>query len=129
HRQQRTDVDQGIGGGLTWLLNAHALFDQSLHTQHPDAKLSLEQLAHAAYTTVAKMVDIVIAPMSIVEINHTAHNIDQIILSNDTLGLRHAEIELAIELVASDAAHVVAARIKEEITYQRAGILQRCWIA
>ena len=41
------------------ILNGHALADNALHAGEADAELVLQQLAHAAQTAVAQMVDIV----------------------------------------------------------------------
>ena len=41
------------------ILNGHALADDALHAGEADAELVLEQLAYAAQTAVAQMVDIV----------------------------------------------------------------------
>ena len=62
----RAYVDERIGCSLSWLLNAHALFDHALHAQQPNAKLRLNQLANTAYTTISQMVDIIFAPMAII---------------------------------------------------------------
>ena len=57
----RTDVDQALRGDLAVLLGlqGHALADDALHAGEADAELVLQQLADAADTAVAQVVDVV----------------------------------------------------------------------
>ena len=57
----RTDVDQCLRSddALILTLQGHTLTDDALHTGETDAELVLQQLAHAADTAVAQMVDII----------------------------------------------------------------------
>ncbi len=67
--------------------------------------------------------------MPVVQLDHAANDIYQIILRQNALALRNCQIELAIELVATDVAQIVAARVEEEVLHQRARIIQRRRIA
>ncbi len=55
----RPDVDQALGSDRVQILNGHTLPDDSVQTGEADAELVLQQLAHAAQTAVAQMVNIV----------------------------------------------------------------------
>ena len=55
----RPDVDQGLGGDNIQVLDGHPLPDHPLHAGEADAELILQQLAHAAQTAVAQVVDVV----------------------------------------------------------------------
>src|SRR5437016_5494855 len=76
----RAYVDKSVGSCLSRLLNAHALFDNALHTQQANTKLCLDKFADTAYATIAQMVDIIFAPMSIIQLNQATNNVDQVIL-------------------------------------------------
>src|SRR6266581_1689748 len=73
----RAYVDKSVGSSLPWLLNAHAFFDNALHTQQSDAKLRLYEFADTAHTTVAKVVDVIFAPMAVIQLNQTTNDVDQ----------------------------------------------------
>ena len=55
----RTDIDQCLRRNNLSILNRHTLSYNALHTCQTNAELVLQQLANAAYTTVAKMVDVI----------------------------------------------------------------------
>ena len=58
----RTDVDKSLRSDVLLLLlslESHSLADNSLHSRQTDSELILEQLAHAADTSVAEVVDVV----------------------------------------------------------------------
>ena len=58
----RTDVDKSLRSDVLLLLlslEGHSLADNSLHSRQTDSELILEQLAHAADTSVAEVVDVV----------------------------------------------------------------------
>src|SRR5437899_7093390 len=60
----RANINQGIGCCLSRLLDAHALFDNALHTQQTNTELRLDQLTHTTNTAIAQVVDIVLASMT-----------------------------------------------------------------
>ena len=62
-RRDGTDIDKALGGDDVEILQGHALADDALHAGKADAELVLQQLADAADTAVAQMVDIVGLPM------------------------------------------------------------------
>ena len=56
------DIYESLGSDVLLLLlrlKGHSLAHDSLHSRHSDSELVLEQLAHAADTSVAEVVDIV----------------------------------------------------------------------
>src|SRR5207249_8170375 len=108
------NVDERIGSSLSWLLNAHALFHNALHTQQADAELRLNQFADAAHTAVAQVINIVFAAMAIIQPDEATNNIYQIILGEDTHALRCGQVELAIQLIATDTAQIVATTIEKQ---------------
>src|SRR2546428_8159857 len=55
----RTNVDQYLRRDLPGLLNGHPLTDDTLHPQHADAELILQQLPHRPHPAVAQVVDVV----------------------------------------------------------------------
>ena len=54
-----TDVDERLRGDHVEILQRHALADHALHAAEADAELVLQQLAHAAHTAVAEVVDVI----------------------------------------------------------------------
>src|SRR5689334_22438442 len=71
----RANINERIGSGLSWLLNAHTLLDYALHTQEANAELGLNEFADAADATIAQVVDIVFASMTIVQLDEATHNV------------------------------------------------------
>src|ERR1700730_15159837 len=76
----RANIDEGVGRGLSRLLYAHALFDDALHTQEADAELALDKLADAAHAAIAQVVNVVFAAMAVVQLDKAANDVDEIIL-------------------------------------------------
>ena len=83
---------------LPRFLDAHALLDDALHAQQADAELRLDQLTHAAHAAVAEVVDVVLAPVSIVQLDQAAHDGDQIILRQHALvcGIARSSLRLSL---------------------------------
>ena len=59
HSGHRTDVDQALGGHCIQILDGHPLPDYPVQTAEANAELVLQQLAHAAQTAVAQVVNVV----------------------------------------------------------------------
>src|SRR5579885_902322 len=113
-RHNGTDIDQCVGSGLPGLLNAHTLFHHAFHAQQANAELRLDQLAHAAHTTIAQVVNVILTSTSIVEHYQAAHNIHQIILRQNALALRNSKVELAVQFIAANTPQIITARVKEQ---------------
>ena len=91
-RSHRADVDQSLRRNNVQILNGHALADNALHAGEADAELVLQQLAHAAQTAVAQMVDIVNRADAVTKVEQIADGSEHII--NDD-GLRN-QIEVTL---------------------------------
>jgi hypothetical protein len=128
-RDHRANIDQRVWRGLARLLDAHAFLDHALHAQQANAELCLDQLAHAAHTAVAQVVDVILAPMPIIQRDQATNNIHQVVLRQNARALRHREVQLAIEFIAAHAAKIVAARVEEHVLDQRASVIDRRGIA
>ena len=125
----RAYVDERIGSGLAWLLDAHAFFDDALHTQQADTELGLDQLANAAHAAVAEVVDVIFASDAVVEFDEAAHNIDKVVKREGALALWDRQVELTVQFVASDAAEVVATGVEKHVFDERAGIVDGSRVA
>ena len=94
-----TNVDQGLRGDSVLILNGHALTDNTLHPGKADAELVLQQLAHAAETAVAQMVDVVLVAHAV---SQAVEIVDggQDVVHRDVLGkqivqpIRHCLLQL-----------------------------------
>ena len=75
----RTDVDQRLRRNHVEVLNGHALTDNTLHAGEADAELVLQQLAYAAQTAVAQMVDIVNRADAVTEVEQIADGSEHIL--------------------------------------------------
>src|SRR5258708_12742448 len=84
----RAYIDKCIGSGLPWLLDTHALLDNTLHTQQSNTKLGLDEFANTAHAAIAEVVDVIFAPMAVVQLNQAAHYFNQVILLSGTIPLR-----------------------------------------
>ena len=82
----RTDVNQGLWGNDIQILNGHAFTNDTLHTGETDAELVLQQLANAAHTAVAQVVNIIRCTDAVADIQQIADGCQHIIGNN---GLWH----------------------------------------
>ena len=71
-RYDRTNVDKGLRGDDVSILDGHAFTDDTFHTGQSNAELVLQEFANAADTTVAQMVDIILAFHAINDIQEIA---------------------------------------------------------
>ena len=118
------DVDQRAGRRLVRVRDRHALAHDPLHAQQADAELVLHQLTDGAHAAVAEVVDIVGAVLAVVDPNLLPDDRDQVMLRERSLfvvGVGQA----SVELVATNATQVVAARVEEEAVQQPARVLVR----
>ena len=81
----RTDIDQALRGYHVEVLDGHALADDALHAGEADADLVLEQLAYAAQTAVAQMVNVVYRADAVAQVEQVADGGEHIV---DDDGLR-----------------------------------------
>ena len=88
----RTDIDQALRRYHVEVLDGHALADDALHAGEADADLVLEQLAYAAQTAVAQMVDVVYRADAVAQVEQVADGSEHIV--NDD-GLRD-EVDVTV---------------------------------
>src|SRR3970040_2349677 len=115
------DVDERVGRRLLDLLDRHTLLDHALHAQEADAEGVLDQLAVGADAAVAQVVDVIRLSEVVVELDEMADDGGDVLARDRALRAgqldahagRH-RVELLVDLVAADAAEVVAPEVEEE---------------
>ena len=130
-RDDRADVDQGVGRRLVDLLDRHALPDDALHAQQADAEGVLDQLAVGADPAVAQVVDVVLGVEAAVGLDQVADDRGDVLAGDrallagelDAHARRHA-IQLLVELVPPDPAEVVPAEVEEQALDELAGVVR-----
>src|SRR3954454_9270463 len=135
-RHDRADVDEGVGGRLVDLLDRHPLADHALHAQQADPERVLDQLAVGADAPIAQVVDVVLVVEAAVRLDEVADD-GRDVLAGDRPALAGKldahplgdAVQLLVELVAADAAEVVAPEVEEQALDQLAGIVRRGRIA
>src|SRR5439155_21516883 len=104
--------------------------DDALHAQQTNAKCSLDQLPDGANAPVSKVVDVVVVPLSLVQLHHRGNDLDQVLVGENTL--RHGDIvkvEALVQLVAPDLAQIVAAEVEEQGVEESARVINRWRVA
>ena len=139
-RDHGADVDQRLGRDRLDVLGRHPLTDDTLHAAEADADLVLDQLADRADATVGEVVLIVeaVAGLLLDEVQHVGDGgedlaaaehvlvlVGQVELlvgqTEDLAELGDLGSQLAVQLVAADAAEVVAAALEERVAEVGAG--------
>ena len=146
-----TDVDQRLGRDRLDVLGRHPLTDDSLHAAEADPDLVLDQLADRADASVGEVVLVVeaVARLLLDEVEHVRDRRQHLAATEHVLaldgqveqqlalgvdGVRETELvtdlgdlgaELAVELVAPDAAEVVTAVLEERVAEVGLGRLDR----
>ena len=147
----RADVDQRLRRDRLDVLGGHALTHDALHAAEADADLVLDQLADRADAAVGEVVLVVeaVAGLLLDEVQHVADRGEHLAAAEHVLVLvgvveqrlalgvdgtleaeQRAELgdfvaELAVELVAADAAEVVATALEERVAEVGLGRLDR----
>ena len=75
-----------MGSNYFSILNGHTLTHYALHTSQTNAELVLQQLAYAAYTTIAQMVDVVAGAIAIHQVQQVVEG-SQHVLNGYSVGL------------------------------------------
>ncbi len=126
----RADVDEHVGRRLVRLLDGHALLDHALHAQQADAEGVLDELAVGADAAVAEVVDVIGGAQAVVELDEVADDDGDVFLGDGALDIRQLDAhavghraQLLVELVAADAAEVIAAEVEEEALDQLLGVV------
>jgi len=130
-RHDRPDVDQRDRRDALTLADGHALADDALGAAHPDAQLVLDQLADRLDTAVAQVVDVIRAGRAIVDLDHVAHQLDQVVGGDGSRGALNLVVQpqALVQLVAPDALQIVTALVKELADQVLAGVVQGRGIA
>ena len=117
-RGYRADVDEVLRHrGRKVGRRRHAFARDALHAKQPYADLVLEQLADGAHAAVAEVVDVVHVLVAVAEADEPLDYRDDVGDGQQALAVRDVELEPAIDLIASDAAEVVASRVEEYARY------------
>src|SRR5262249_45401608 len=117
-RHQRFDV-----------LQAHALLDGALHADEADAVLVLDELADRAHAPVAEVVDVVDLAVAVLQLDQVADDLEDVLAPERSLVERDADLELVVQLEATDTGEVVALGVEEEVVEERGRGLGRRRIA
>ena len=122
-RREGFGIDELLRGhGLDALIEqGHAFFDQALGAGQADAALIGQQFAHRAHAPAAQVVDVVEAAFAFFEAQQIFGRADQVFLGQNAR-VTVFEAQFLIDLVAADAAQVVAFGIEEQALDQRAGV-------
>ena len=126
HGRERLGVDQARRRertGHSGVVHRHAFADETLRTGETDAALVLHELGGRADATVAEMVDVVDRFLAHVDLEEEAdrfNHVDAALVERAEL-LRHlaGKTELLVDLVATDIAEVVVAKLEEEFLEHR----------
>ena len=102
------DVDQGHGGQLLWVTDAHAFAHHSFHTQQPNAQLVLDELTHCLDTPVAQMVYIILGIHPIIDHNHVLHHFDQVFPGQSPMEKGDIKVKAPVKLMAAHLAQIIA---------------------
>ena len=130
HRGDRLGIDQVVRHErLDLLRHAHALFDRALHAHEADAVLVLHQLAHRAYAAVAQVIDVVDLALAVLEVDEVADGFQDVALGENGVVERLVELELVVQLEATDLGQIVALGIEEEVAEEILRRLDRGRIA
>ena len=100
----RPDVDQGLWRDRLDVLGGHALLDHALHAGQADPDLVLDELADAAQTAVAEVVDVVwvVALFAGVQLHEVGDGLEHVLVGEDRLVLGRTAALLVFELLAED---------------------------
>ena len=117
-RGYRADVDEVLRHrGREVGRRRHAFARDALHAEQPDADLVLEQLADGAHAAVAEVVDVVHVLVAVAQADEALDYRDDVCDGQQALCVGYVKLEPAVDLIASDAAEVVAARVEEYARY------------
>src|SRR5258708_127511 len=123
-RYDRANSDERTRVCLARLLDAHALLHDSLHTQQANAQPCLDQLADTTHAPIAQVIDIVFAPMTVVQLNQAANNAHQVIQRQGALLLWKRQVQLPIQFVTTHTPQIVASSVEEQALDERAGVVE-----
>ena len=121
---ERLGVDELRGRHRVHFLieERHALLDEALGAGQTHAALVGEQFAHGADAAAAEMVNVVHAPLALLELEEIFGGVNQVRLGENARGRGFTEVELLVDLVAAHASEVVALRVEEQALDERTGV-------
>ena len=124
HRRQSLRIDELLRGDRVHALviEGHALAHQALGAGEAHTALVGEEFAHGADAAGTEVVDVVDDAVALAELDEILGGLDDVLGIQDTgleVGL---EAELLVDLVAADAAEIVALRIEEEALEEGLGV-------
>src|SRR6266568_4125492 len=114
------------------LVHAHLLLDGAFHADEADTELVLHQLAHRAYATVAKVIDVVHRTDVLAQLQQVTDRCVEIVRlqrANLAIGCVFVVKQLDIELQPAHSREIVLAGIEEHAMEQRRRRIQRRRIA
>ena len=103
---------------LNFLGHAHALFDRALHTNQTDAVLVLHQLTDRANAAVAEVIDVVDDAATVTQLDQVANALEDVALGEDLGFDRLVDLELVVQLEATDLREVVTLAVEEQVVEQ-----------
>jgi hypothetical protein len=112
----------GVIESTLWSYMVMRSLDQALRAGQAHAALVGEQLAHGADAAAAEVVDVVDDALALAQAHEVLGGGDDVGALEDALLELGLEAELLVDLVAADAAEVVALRVEEEPLEERLGV-------
>ena len=101
---------------------SHALFDHALGAGQAGAALVGEEFAHRADAAAAEVIDVVDQAFLAFQFEQVLDRRDEILTSHHPVFVGNVEVELEIDLVASNATEVVFFRIEEHALEHALGV-------
>ncbi len=100
----------------------HAFLDQTFGAGQTGAALVGEQFTNGTHAATAEVIDVVGGTLSLTQLDDVLRGVDDVIVGDDAGFDVDVDRELLVDLVASNAANVVALRIEEEALEQGFGV-------
>ena len=94
---------------------AQALFNSTFYPHQAHAELVLGHFADAAHATVAKMVDVVDAAVTVADVDQHAQHVSDVLLVQHATADHFTAADATVELHATDTREIVAVFSKEQI--------------
>ena len=99
-------------------MRGHAFADDAFHPYQPHADLVLDELADGSNAAVAKVIDVVGDCVTIVDLDHALDDVHEIEFGECSTREIDINVDSAVQLVTSDIAKVVSARVEEHLRNQ-----------
>ena len=124
HRRQGLRVDELLRRHRVEALieQRHALLHQALGTGQAHTALVGQQLAHGSDAAAAQVVDVVDAPLPLLQAQQVLGGLEEVTTAEDAILAVVLEVQLLVDLVATHAAEIVALGIEEQALDQGLGV-------